>query len=427
MARLQGTFGAYNLAELWRLTCLKALGLEEWLVVDREEDDRAHASTLQNTPFQVINLLTWETEQSEDLSDRAKASNKVSMDPWMETADHIQANIHDMASWIRQKQREYVSLDIADGEASLIQTTVTSFTATTANEIESLHQCVSTLNCGQKQQHCAGIVQILMTDLKERIAEPFGALSKQRNRTAVQLWQRPLQCRLWTSRRRTNTSPSSSKDSTLELLGLDDDDDDGDGTNKNVDQRFLPTRPTHRLHRDFMQLYERSKLDGSRKLPRPPFLFPLTDDGQKNVSFSVATPAPTTVATRANPKGSHDFGIWSHEEDGNDDRASIAAALQQEAVLLQAKTHSDLDSVQKMEQTMMDITALLSQFADLVSEQQEDVWEIHDATISTKENLQKGQENLIDAKERTAASKHYMATAITVMAAMLLILNWLLP
>jgi hypothetical protein len=167
MVRLQQTaFGAYNLAESWKLACLKALGLEEWLVVDHEEDGGAQASTLPNTPFQVINLLTWETEQDEDLSDSAKTKNKVSMDPWMETAVHIQANIHDMASWIRQKQREYVSLDIADGEASLIQTTVTSFTATTANEIESLHQCVSTLNSGQKQQHCAGIVQILMTDLK---------------------------------------------------------------------------------------------------------------------------------------------------------------------------------------------------------------------------------------------------------------------
>jgi hypothetical protein len=419
MARLQGTFGAYNLAELWRLACLKALGLEEWLVVDREEDDGAH-STLQNTPF----LLTWETEQNEDLSDNPRTNSRISMDPWMETAVHIQANIHDMASWIRQKQREYVSLDIADGEASLIQTTVTSFTATTANEIESLHQCVSTLNSGQKQQHCSGIVQILMTDLKESIAEPFGALSKQRNRTAVQLWQRPLQCRLWTSRRRTTASPSSSKDTTLELLGLDDG-DDADGTSKNMDQRFQPTRPTHRLHRDFMQSYERSKVEGSRKLPRPPFLFPLTDDGEKNVPFSMATQAPT--APRADLKISQDFGMRPHEEDGDDDRASMAAALQQEAVLLQAKTHSDLDSVQKMEQTMMDITALLSQFADLVSEQQEDVWEIHDATISTKENLQKGQENLIDAKERTAASKHYMATAITVMAVMLLILNWLLP
>jgi hypothetical protein len=331
-----------------------------------------------------------------------------------------------MASWIRQKQREYVRLDIADGEASLIQTTVTSFTATTANEIESLHQCVSALNSGQKQQHCAGIVQILMTDLKETIAEPFGALSKQRNRTAVQLWQRPLQCRLWTSRRRT-ASPSSSKDATLELLGLDDDDDNGDnGTSKDVDQRFQPTRPTHRLHRDFMQSYERSKVDGSRKFPRPPFLFPLTEEGDNNMPFSMANPVPTT-APRANPNQSQDFGIRPHDEEGDNDRASMAAALQQEAVLLQAKTHSDLDSVQKMEQTMMDITALLSQFSDLVSEQQEDVWEIHDATISTKENLQKGQENLIDAKERTAASKHYMATAITVMAVMLLILNWLLP
>ena len=109
-----------------------------------------------------------------------------------------------------------------------------------------------------------------------------------------------------------------------------------------------------------------------------------------------------------------------------DDETTVnAAALQQEAVMLQAVTQNDLDSVQKMEQTMADITTLLSQFANLVAEQQEDVWEIHDSAATTKENMQKGQENLHEAKERTVASSHYMAKGIFAMGCLLLLLNWL--
>jgi t-SNARE complex subunit (syntaxin) len=101
--------------------------------------------------------------------------------------------------------------------------------------------------------------------------------------------------------------------------------------------------------------------------------------------------------------------------------------LQKEAVLLEASLQNDLDSVHQVEQSMTQITALLSQFATLVSEQQEEVVAIHDTTLSSKQNVVKGQESLIDAKERTKKSKHYMATLVWAVAMILLFFNWITP
>ena len=41
---------------------------------------------------------------------------------------------------------------------------------------------------------------------------------------------------------------------------------------------------------------------------------------------------------------------------------------------------------------------------NLVAEQQEDVWEIHDLAATTKENMENGQENLHETKERQPAA-----------------------
>jgi t-SNARE complex subunit (syntaxin) len=117
------------------------------------------------------------------------------------------------------------------------------------------------------------------------------------------------------------------------------------------------------------------------------------------------------------------------DQDENDGGYQYAQPqdLQQEAVLLKASLENDLDEVQQMETTMVHITTLLSQFADLVAGQQEDIVQIHEAVSSTKDNLEKGQENLVDAAGRAQQSRHYMATAITAMAMMLLFVHWIRP
>jgi hypothetical protein len=424
MRRLKRSHCSIDLSHVWKEACFKAFGLEDWEFVEptdcSKDLDVAILPSSESSQFNVINLLN----QLDDVRD--DEINENGRDPWMETARHIHSNIHEMTMFLSNNRFDYIQLDTSDDDASLIQSTVASFIATTAAEIESLHQCLSTTPTNQKQSHCAGVVQILMIELKERVAEPFGFLSKQRQRAAVELWQTPIQSRLWIP----NFFPKE-KDATLELLGLDDDDEDElvDKASK-VDQRFLFKRLSHRLHTDFWQSYETSKHAVRRQQP-PASLSQRTHEvahpstAGYAMAVSDVTSKPKSFATRQLPQVPVTF--LGDDDDGGEDFASSAAGLQQEAMLLQMKTHSDLDSVQKMEQAMVDITTLLSQFANLVVEQQENVWDIHDATVTTKENIQQGKENLEDAKERVAASKHYMASAITAMGILLLLLHWLRP
>ena len=81
---------------------------------------------------------------------------------------------------------------------------------------------------------------------------------------------------------------------------------------------------------------------------------------------------------------------------------------------------NDLDSVQQMETRMVEITTLIGQFSNLVQEQQEQIIQVHESAKETKDNLDKGQENLIDAAERTRKSRHYKAWSILAMSAILM-------
>ena len=90
---------------------------------------------------------------------------------------------------------------------------------------------------------------------------------------------------------------------------------------------------------------------------------------------------------------------------------------------------NDLDSVQQMETRMVEITTLIGQFSNLVQEQQEQIIQVHESAKETKDNLDKGQENLIDAAERTRKSRHYKAWSILAMSAILMFFqilrNWI--
>ena len=73
-----------------------------------------------------------------------------------------------------------------------------------------------------------------------------------------------------------------------------------------------------------------------------------------------------------------------------------------------------------METRMVEITTLIGQFSNLVQEQQEQIVQVHESAKETKDNLDKGQENLIDAAERTRQSRHYKAWSILAMSAILM-------
>ena len=111
----------------------------------------------------------------------------------------------------------------------------------------------------------------------------------------------------------------------------------------------------------------------------------------------------------------------------NEEEEHMDQLQRESATLLATYQHSDLEGVQKVERSMVEITSLLSRFTDLITEQQEDICVIHDQALKSKENVDKGQDNLVDAAKRGEKSKHPMATFIFISALLLLLFNWVLP
>jgi hypothetical protein len=468
-----------NLHDEWRSCYLKAMGLEE---EDWVDDSGKETSMTAARPDMILtNLLPRNSNNNneEDMGD-AKEEDAVS-DPWTLTARSMQTSIFEMAAWIDNKKWDFVSVYMSDDEASLIQSTVTSFIATTANEIEGLRhslQLLSDANANSatssmdttttRHQHCTGIVQILLTLLQLEIAQPFRVWQKQRQRAAVQLWQNPYSCTLVTAaqqqQQRAAARKSSSKQTTAHdqeldaALGLD---DDGGGMDHadhvKVEQKFLPRRASHKLQHDFLATYFPNENDNMEddedalQLQRPVSFLnrrkrpqssspatsptaassvtPSKDAKRSKKTWSFASKKEEQVKQKQKKHAKHSYFGASNDDANNDDPQGPAQQhhqqqLQQEALVLTATVENDLDNVQKMEHMMADITALLGQFSQLVSDQQEDVWEIHDAVAQTKDNMAKGQENLVDAAERTKSSRHWTPAIVTCAGSLLLLFHF---
>merc|ERR1712032_382428 len=117
-------------------------------------------------------------------------------------------------------------------------------------------------------------------------------------------------------------------------------------------------------------------------------------------------PKPYSKPQRSQ-QGQHQTDHYQQQQQQN--MTNIQHESQQLQVQL-VQQSNELDSIIKVEQSMNVITSLLSQFADLVTEQQQDIVCIHETTSKAKYNVAKGKDNLIDATERTKQSKHYMAS-----------------
>jgi hypothetical protein len=191
---------SHSRAKDWNHCCAKVMGFDDWALVDEVEDDGTdEADYATSGTLQVTNLLPSELFDGDENAPTGSAGKKhAATDPWTENALNIQSDLDRMSAWILSKKWAFVSFDMEDSEASLIQSTVTSFAATTANEIESLRKMAlaaassnATSNTTNEVNHRTGIVQILLARLKEDVVEPFGVLQKHRSRQAVHLWQNP--------------------------------------------------------------------------------------------------------------------------------------------------------------------------------------------------------------------------------------------
>lgn len=427
----------------WKHSCLLALG-----VVTAPWGEAIEDPPLREDPNAPLFLNLARSDLTEELEDDSTLSRTA--DPWMETALEIHKNMNRMEAWIDDVQADFVSVEMVNEEASLIQSTVTSYTATTANEVETLRSMIVLAKDGSVrghwQHHQNGIVQILLDRLKH-IAKFFGVLQQQRNRSAVWLWQDPLACKLVA----TVATESSPQDNHLdEVLGLSSPSTHPGAVMSQRERRFLPTRPSHLLQRNLLDSYqqhEKRVRAATLQTQRPKSMFGAVKRARPVSTLDASQTSPSQQTTPTSTKRSKLGHLKELESMETEPWTKISAmvvsqddpdlnqqyeqenqvALQQEAVLLKAKVENDLDAVQAMEQSMVDITALLSQFSELVASQQENVWNIHDATATTKENMEQGQEELVDATARTKASRHWTATGITAMGLILLIFHWIRP
>jgi len=469
---------SYSRQQDWDACCAHVMGLDD----DAEDYQEVHSSSspavrLSLGNLQVTNLLPAELfkddQQQRQQQQQREESSSLDKDHWTENALNIQADLERMAQWIQIKKISFISFDnMRDDEASLIQSTVTSFAATTANDIESLRKMAAaaaatttsakmtttttttTNNSSNNNvvQHRMGIVQILLARLKKDIVEPFGVLQKYRSRKAVTLWQNPLQCKLLvkstpSSRNSKYKNKNKSRDELNRALGLDDDDDDDDNESAaektRQDQRFMPTRDIHRGRGDFMETYHKDEylsapMERPRSLIRDPLSVLSTENEavfqsknsskqEKNVYANIQNVTDLGHNNNTTGGGMYVESMQDNYQVTREESEAAQAQMQQEALLLQNIANSDLDSVQKMESQMVSITTLLTQFSELVGEQQEEVLQIHETAKETKDNMDKGQDELVKAAEETNRSNHYMAKGIFALSCLLLLFHWLRP
>ena len=102
--------------------------------------------------------------------------------------------------------------------------------------------------------------------------------------------------------------------------------------------------------------------------------------------------------------------------------------LRQETILLSNRIQNEsLDSVQQVETQMIQITSLLNQFTGLINDQVAEIDIIHENTLKSKDNVEKGSEQLLKAKESKSKGRHYFAWAIFILGLLLLFFNAIIP
>ncbi len=392
-------------------------------------------------------------------------STNGNLDSWTRAALTLSASIDEVSLMIHRKASLYTSsidtlnvcLDgricastehsMTDADRSILETTVASFAAGMARQIESLRKTVAvageqplinnsanyTINPDDSSSrhwtsgpfgHRAGIAACLMQRLKVEIMDPMTKLQAEREKSI--------------SRRKNEFSRDEASfivKNPLRMFHVKAEDSV---------RRSLPPAPweigEHNAEKDraeqiqekdeFLNIYsakretsgDSSPDDLAAKILPPPSVLRYMDlpratseAQQYQTQQKLQIIQPPALNKSSLPP--------SYGEQGD----RIDQLQRESATLLATYHHSDMVGVQKVERSMVEITALLSRFTDLISEQHDSIFIIHDQALKSKENVDKGQDQLVDAANRGEKSKHPMATFIFLSALTLLLFNWVLP
>ena len=404
-------------------------------------------------------------------------------DSWLQAARAMSASIDEVSTMIRSKATSYLSstdtfnicfqngdnnssdpeYTMTNSDRSILETTVASFAAGMAKQIESLRETVvvegdhplitsSELENEKTTHHWltgpighrAGIASCLMQRLKSEIMDPMTSLQMQRER------------KFKIGNGFSGDEASNTAQNPLKMFA---------SQTEDVMHRSLPPAPwelgSHDPEREqmernqerdeFVGVYYHGKVEkedvavsletmGASIMP-PSTVMKFLDipkpkhttiDLPNNMQDVISQVLPQNStqqlsslpfsASKLTQQHNDAYIMSSYEEE-----EAVEQLQRESAALVATYQHSDLEGVQKVERSMVEITQLLSRFTDLITEQQEDIFMIHEQAFKSKENVDKGQDQLTDAATRGEKSKHPMATFIMVMALLLLFFNWILP
>ena len=435
---------------------------EEYKLTESQqlEKVRDHESYEEGTElYPIIDLIPEkknEIKQNINLSQSNGPYNAY--DKWTENAHIISAAINKMHDYLYREAYSFVgsftvlnvfnSFDpknemiMSEADASIFESTVTSFAISTANQIDQLRQTAAAdLNQNNDLKfHREGVVSILLNHLREDVMKTMSELRQIRTRIAfeqVHFLNEPLSC----GKGYLSLLDRESSETTLDLKGNISNNTE-EAKEMNNDQHISP--PSYfEMNKEEVELQNFLKCSEGKS----PFIIAKSEtqsfiDNQtisKN-EIGESTKKHMIMNTAKNPNFTNNQpGIVVKDKihmttnkteynDSKEDDKYIDDLVRENTLItsqIQQSTQN-IDEIHQIENSMMQITTLINQFSNLISEQQEDVIMIHDTTIESKELLEKGTDKIVDATERTKKGGHYMAKAIFAMSIILWLLNWLM-
>ncbi len=91
---------------------------------------------------------------------------------------------------------------------------------------------------------------------------------------------------------------------------------------------------------------------------------------------------------------------------------------------MRAELQSDVDAARQVESTMMEITELLQLFSTNIEQQKEEIEALYSNTIDSKENLNKGNEQLAQAHQQGTSARFYIIFFFSTLTFTLLFIHY---
>lgn len=277
---------------------------------------------------------------------------------------------------------------------SVLETSVASFAARTANQIERLR--LSQNKTSIHANHRSGIISCLLLSLRMDVAKQLGEMQ-----SARQAKQRADK-----ARNNSNDKDGDDDGNVKELKTIRDEEEKAANESDNNNNQPISTRRVEIADRQ--QQYQPQQMM-AKKQDSMTGAIAQFDMARNHIMEDNNDPAYDTTQQEQD----FQFQIPTQEQ--------LQQLQEPEA------TTTEFNDIQAVEARMMEITQLLTQFSTLVADQQEEVIALQDSTMTAQDNMSRGQEQLVEAKERGKGSSHRMAKFVFGSGVVLVFLNWLFP